>query len=330
MSVINPQIAFERRQIASTKKDITKPAIKRKWNLVTTESLVERFKEVHSFDLYDYSLVRYERMTVNVTIICKRCGVTFEQVPTVHLRGCGCKKCSMALNGMHHSLALEDVIKRVENIGKLRYSSGDYVNQKSVLIFVCEDGHDVPMRAGNALSGRGCAICSGRKDTPMFIEAAIREHGMLYAYPNTIYKGAKSKVEILCRRCNRPFLQLADNHLNGKGCPRCNPGNVSQPCVEWLDSLNILEENREVTLWINGKRFKLDALVGKNAYEFDGDYYHGNPATHDPDEINHKNKKTMRELYEATILKKQILENAGYSVISIWESDWLRSKSIAC
>ena len=55
---------------------------------------VERAKQIHGKE-YDYSLVptTFVRQQVLVSIICKKHGV-FEQLPTNHLAGKGCIKCS--------------------------------------------------------------------------------------------------------------------------------------------------------------------------------------------------------------------------------------------
>lgn len=60
----------------------------------------------------------------------------------------------------------------------------------------------------------------------------------------------------------------------------------------------------------------------KTIYEFNGDYFHGNPDKFDPKDVNTKVNKTFGELYQRTIEKEYILKQAGYNVISIWESDF--------
>lgn len=54
----------------------------------------------------------------------------------------------------------------------------------------------------------------------------------------------------------------------------------------------------------------------------------GNPLTRNPNEINHKNKKTMKELYEATLYKIKCLQESGYNLIYIWENDYKLNKKL--
>ena len=74
----------------------------------------------------------------------------------------------------------------------------------------------------------------------------------------------------------------------------------------------------------NGKIYYPDAYDPdtKTVYEFNGDYHHGNPIKYKPHIMNTLMYKTMGELYEDTINKKIDLESNGYTVLSIWESEW--------
>ena len=55
-------------------------------------------------------------------------------------------------------------------------------------------------------------------------------------------------------------------------------------------------------------------------YEFDGDYFHGNP------EMSMNNQKffgeTFNERVEKTLLKRKILKEKGFKVFYIWEKDF--------
>lgn len=63
----------------------------------------------------------------------------------------------------------------------------------------------------------------GRKLTQEeFIEKARVTHGETYDYSNVKYINRNFKVYITCRK-HGDFLQKADNHLVGQGCPLCKP-----------------------------------------------------------------------------------------------------------
>ena len=58
----------------------------------TTKEFIEKARLIHG-DKYDYSLVDYKNSSTKIKIICKKCGLTFEIIPTEHIRGSGCHFC---------------------------------------------------------------------------------------------------------------------------------------------------------------------------------------------------------------------------------------------
>ena len=116
--------------------------------------------------------------------------------------------------------------------------------------------------------------------------------------------------------------RTGNENYEGSGCPFCCH-KVSKVETEWLDYLNIPKEYRQINIKLNGRRFKLDALdpTSNTAYEFNGDYYHGNPKVFKSEDFNYICKKTFGELYIKTLEKESILKKY-YKVISIWEQDW--------
>lgn len=60
--------------------------------------------------------------------------------------------------------------------------------------------------------------------TAEFIKRAKKVHGDKYDYSNTTYTGAKNNVEIKCNTHNSIFIQIAGNHIQGRGCSDCTKG----------------------------------------------------------------------------------------------------------
>ena len=92
----------------------------------------------------------------------------------------------------------------------------------------------------------------------------------------------------------------------------------------WLDQLNIDQKYRNKIIFINGKRYNLDALdsITNTVYEFYGDYWHGNPKVFDSEKINMSNNKTFGQLYGNTIQRELFLKKMGYNIVHIWEYDF--------
>ena len=74
----------------------------------------------------------------------------------------------------------------------------------------------------NHLRGSGCRFCANniKSDTETFIKKCVEKHKGSYSYEKLKYKDSKSKVEITCK-IHGSFMQTANNHLHGQGCPRC-------------------------------------------------------------------------------------------------------------
>jgi hypothetical protein len=179
------------------------------------------------------------------------------------------------------------------------------------------------------LCGCGCRECANEKTAKLFkntknefIEKARKVHGDEYDYSKVKYVNSHTKIKIICEK-HGVFLQTPDSHLNGQRCQYCHScvSNVSQ---SWLDGLEIPKEFREKSIKIGKKKYIVDAFYNNIIYEFNGDFWHGNPNVFDPNDINPIIKKSYGELYKMTLKKEKDLKNAGYNVISIWESDYTK------
>jgi hypothetical protein len=60
-------------------------------------------------------------------------------------------------------------------------------------------------------------------------------------------------------------------------------------------------------------------------FEFNGDFWHGNPNIYNPNNINPLTNSTFGYLYKKTLNKKKNLINKGYNIVSIWESEYKKS-----
>jgi hypothetical protein len=156
-----------------------------------------------------------------------------------------------------------------------------------------------------------------------FIIKAKLVHDNRYDYSLVEYVNNKIKIKIICKK-HGPFFQTADAHLFNKcGCPKC-VNTISKPETQWLNDLNIEEKYRQKIIEIGNKKYKVDAYdpTTNTVYEFNGDFWHGNPNKYDSKEINCITKTTFGELYARTIEKERDLIKTGYHVVSIWESEW--------
>ena len=211
---------------------------------LTTEEFIKRAKEVHG-DKYDYSKVEYKNNKIPVTIICPEHG-EFQQRPSNHLNGSGCKKCATVIS----KLTKEQFIEKAKKIhgDKYDYSKLKYNDSQSKVCIICPEHGEFQQRATDHLMGHGCPICNERKlekETREFLieqnidfeyqkhfewlgrqsldfylpehNIAIECQGIQHFEPNNFFGGEKSFIEqierdkkkkILCEEYNLHLIYI--------------------------------------------------------------------------------------------------------------------------
>lgn len=282
----------------------------------TTSEFIEQANSVHG-SKYDYSVVQYKNTHSRVEIICKFHG-SFFQIAKDHLNGFGCASCS----GRKRSNNTEFAKKSVKIHGsKYDYSSVDYKNNTTAVDIKCLScKKSFRQRPQHHLKGHGCPSCSNVEyhDESSFTRKAKKIHGNRYDYSDIKYKNNKTHVSIKCRHHGN-FLVRPDSHLRGSGCRMCS--HLSSIKEEaWLKSLNIKELKKQYKIG----RYRVDGYDPNTntVYEFLGDYWHGNLERYNPEFLNKVCGKTMLELNAKTQKRLNELKEKGYTVHSIWESDY--------
>lgn len=294
----------------------------------TTEEFITKAKELYG-DRFDYSKTVYITLRTKIEIVCREHG-SFKLYPYAHLTGNGgCRTCSG-----NKPMTTEEYIQRARSLhGDLYdYSETCYISaRKKVTISCSKHGNfqvtaNEHIREDRASNCKKCVFDSNRLSNEVFITRAHEVHGDLYDYSLVDYRFSDQKVKILCRK-HGLFEQIASIHMIGSGCAKCTH-RVSKKEKRWLDTLNILNDFRQTTLRMkSGKRYQVDAYVPSTntVYEFNGDYWHGNPAKYKSDSLNEITGISFGKLFENTQAKlRELIEN-GYNVISVWESDFSKT-----
>lgn len=208
------------------------------------------------------------------------------------------------------------------------YDKTAYVHSHKRVTVTCPKHGDFEVKAHDHSRGVGCKLCFYKRltyTTNAFIEKCKEVHGARYSYNDTVYRDAHSTVLITCK-IHGQFEQLAKHHIAGSGCDQCARCRSTTSKVEtrWLDALAIDPKYRQKHLEVNGKIYKVDAYVDETntVYEFYGDYWHGNPSIYSPDDINPSSHKSYGLLYEKTKQRELTLKEAGYNLVTIWESEF--------
>ena len=216
---------------------------------MTLKEFIEEANQVHGEGRYDYSEVKYVNYKTEVWIICHKHDepYRFPQKPSDHLRGEGCFLCGVKIAHEKQKLTLEEFIEKaneVHGIGRYDYSKVKYVDSYSDVIIICHK-HDEPyefkQNANSHLQGSGCRLCAIEQCKLLlkmtkeeFVERAIEIHDDLYDYSKVIYEGYDIKVQIICKKHNRPFEMTPHSHLMGSGCPLCCSSKGETAVRNWL------------------------------------------------------------------------------------------------
>jgi len=286
---------------------------------------ISKAQQTHK-NRYNYDKVKYVNSKTKVIILCPKHG-EFKQSPVHHLTGGGCSKCRITDDIMlKQRKFISD--SNIIHGNKYEYHKVTYINNYSKVIIVCPSHGEFFQTPNNHIKGQGCSKCFGNKrlDNNEFIKRAKNAHGNLYNYNLVSYINSLTKVIIICS-IHGKFEQKPHDHLNNHGCPICarlyrNP--ISEKSQRWLDTFLNLNILRERTIKIGRKSFIPDGFDPQTntVYEFDGDFWHGNPKKYKSDDINPILKMTYGELYSKTINKIQTYVKCGFKVIQIWESEW--------
>lgn len=112
-------------------------------------------------NLYDYSIVKYVKSTIKVSIICKKHGEFF-QTPNSHLAGHGCPKCSTSNKSKLYSKPTDKFLEdaRLLHDKIYDYSQVVYKNSHVKIKILCQKHGEFFQTPASHLSGNGCPKCS--------------------------------------------------------------------------------------------------------------------------------------------------------------------------
>lgn len=136
-----------------------------------------------------------------------------------------------------------------------------YDGKKRTVKLKCKiDGHEWHVRAGLALTGTGCPVCSGRLVSDNNRLSILRPDLIRYfknkndAYNNTV--NSTVVVQCICPSCgNEKSVKITNLSFNGFFCERCSD-NMSMPekfCINLLTEIGVVFEYQKRFDWANGK-----------------------------------------------------------------------------
>ena len=212
---------------------------------ITYQDFIKRAREKHG-DKYDYSKVNFDKITDKICIICPIHG-EFQQKACSHLLGYGCKKCANHIVHCKNSFSNEEVKEKLKEIygDKYDYSKVNYINSKKKIKLICPIHGEIEVLAYKALNGYGCPECRKEESYKKlmtsnedWITKAREVHHDRYDYSLTQYNGYYNKIKIICP-IHGEFEQIAYDHIQGKGCPKCKLSKMEKEWMNYLTDNNI-------------------------------------------------------------------------------------------
>jgi len=153
------------------------------------------------------------------------------------------------INYRKHSkieLGLYFIQQAIEKNGnKYGYNKVTYVNNSTKVTLQCKEHGDFEQIPNSHLRGVGCPHCGGniKHSKDSFIHRALEVHGDSYIYDNINYVNFKTKINITCPM-HGDFAQTPNNHLSGKGCPKCKIDTLRSSTTEFIRKAILVHGDR--------------------------------------------------------------------------------------
>jgi len=160
------------------------------------KDFISEANKIHNY-FYDYSFVKYDGARKNITITCLKHG-EFDQTPTNHLKGKGCRKCYNEKIRDRLLMTTEEFTSRAKIIHdyKFDYSLVSYNGGRNKVKIICPIHGEFEQTPENHLSNRGCRKCRSSKGEKE-IRKILKENEINFKEQHTFE---------LCRHINKlPF-----------------------------------------------------------------------------------------------------------------------------
>ena len=199
---------------------------------ITTETFIDRLKEIFQGEDYDYSKVVYQGMKEKVTCHCNKHNIDFTKQANTLLLGCGCHLCGRS----GHKYSTEEwKILAEKEWPEYDFSNSIYKNKETQIEVIChkkdKDGIEhgsfyiLPKRL---LKHDGyCPKCTKEKNFEERKKKALEQIRDFYKdrdydLSHIIYKDKHTPIRIICNKHKIEFRPTISNILSHKCiCPEC-------------------------------------------------------------------------------------------------------------
>ena len=297
--------------------------------------------------LFGFDDTTWVDMSTSISIYCPTCKQVFTTTPQVHLREGslgGCRTCADREISLRQSYTQPQWIELAiaKHGDTYLYHNVTYVNSQTDVCIICPKHGEFQQTPAMHLGGRGCRKCGIERciASKLYTEADLEEafvnarilHNGRYEYTRIFRDECRLMIEMRCPT-HGIITQRLDHHLHGHGCDRCVPKHSKQQ-IEWLTYCSIRHPGiRHAENYgeyrIPGTNYKADGFDDTDTntvYEYQGDFWHGNPSVFSPLDINPRTNTTYGFLFKRTQMKIADIKSRGYRVVEVWEREWETGK----
>ena len=276
-------------------------------------TFIQRASKIHD-NKYIYDKSKYVNAMTKIPITCKKHGV-FWMLPMNHLLGQGCPKC------VGRGLNTDEIVSmfRDKHGNKYDYSKVVFEKMHTKVCIICPQHGEFWQTPSKHLLGQECPKCAVETRSKLktmtndeFKERSSIIHNGKYIYDKTIYIGTYVPITITCP-IHGDFLQRANDHLNGHGCPHCgnNISTMENEICEYLEEIGVAYERNNRTI-LDGS--EIDILVQEKSFgiECDGLKWHSEEFKSNDYHLTKTNECAKK----------------GIRLFHIYEDEWLSKKDI--
>jgi len=217
----------------------------------TLEILLDKAKKLNIDERLDFSKVTEEHINgvdSKIPLICKKCQYEWEtSINSIINSGSGCPECS---GNIPYTLQrLLDKVKFLnitESIDFSKVSDEDVSNCYSKIPLICKKcKYNWKPSINSIVRGSGCPDCAG--SAPYTLQRLLDKANKLKIDEKIDFSkvteehisNSKSKIPLICKKCNYEWSPAIGNIISGNGCPYCG-GKIPYTLQRLLDKASLL------------------------------------------------------------------------------------------
>lgn len=309
-------------------KECRKELLSNKYKL-TFEQFLERAEAKHG-DKYSYVKDTFTERNKPLQIICRKHGDFWQSPGSLLGKLGGCIDCNHPNRTRSFTtLTIESLIQEFKDAHKNSYLYPKLTRLRltETISITCSKHGEFRKKVKSHLLGSGCNKCfidsrvtKRSITTESFTARANKAHNYKFNYSKTIYRGARTKVDIVCPK-HGVFSQIPNDHLRGVGCSRCGT-TYSKPHQRVVQHLLDKGLREKIDFLVNDRSTLLNPKTGRGleldiyfpskqlAIEVDGQFFHGY-------NLDSNQLVDVSKVKEQDSLKNELCTELGISLIRI-------------